>query len=93
MTVGFSQITNPADTGHKLNVIMTFRRPGRLMYVQFTSCDYGERKVTSKSLEIQKILIDNIPSKFEDGFRITDPIPYLKEPKITMALNMIRIRN
>ena len=29
----------PVDTGRKLNVNKTFRRrPGRLMYVQFTSC-------------------------------------------------------
>ena len=30
------------DTGRKLDVHKTFRRrPGRFMYVQFTSCDYG----------------------------------------------------
>ena len=35
---------NPVDTGHKLNVHETFRRrPGRLMYVQFTFCVHGER--------------------------------------------------
>ena len=32
----------PVDTGRTLNVHKTFRRrPGRLMYVQFTSCVYG----------------------------------------------------
>ena len=32
----------PVDTGRKLNVNKTFRRrPGCLMYVQFTSCVYG----------------------------------------------------
>ena len=31
----------PVDTGRKLNLHKTFRRrPGRLMYVQFTSCVY-----------------------------------------------------
>ena len=30
------------DTGHRLNLHKTFkRRPGRLTYVQFTSCVYG----------------------------------------------------
>ena len=34
---------NPIDTGSKLNVHKAFkRRPGRLMYVQFTSCVYWE---------------------------------------------------
>ena len=34
---------NPVDTERKLNVHKTFRRrPERLMYVQFTSCVYGE---------------------------------------------------
>ena len=34
---------NPVDTGRKPNVYEMFRRrPGRLMYVQFTSCVYGE---------------------------------------------------
>ena len=34
---------NPVDTGRKLNVHKTFRRrPGRLMYVQNTSCVYWE---------------------------------------------------
>ena len=33
----------PVDTGRKLNVHKTFRRrPGRLMYVQFTSCVYWD---------------------------------------------------
>ena len=32
--------TSPVDTGRKLNVHKTFTR--RLMYVQFTSCVYGE---------------------------------------------------
>ena len=43
--LNFEILTNnrPVDTGHKLNVHKTFRRhPGRSMYVQFTSCDYGE---------------------------------------------------
>ena len=32
----------PVDTGRKLNVNKTFRRrPGCVMYVQFTSCVYG----------------------------------------------------
>ena len=35
----------PLDTGRKLNVHKTFRRrPGRLMYVQFTSCVYWVRR-------------------------------------------------
>ena len=35
---------SPVDTGRKLNVYETFRRrPGCLMYIQFTSCVYGER--------------------------------------------------
>ena len=34
--------TCPVDTGRKLNVHKTFRRrPGRLMYVQFTPCLLG----------------------------------------------------
>ena len=38
---------HPIDTGRKLNLHKTFRRrPGRLlnlyMYIQFTSCVYGE---------------------------------------------------
>ena len=34
---------NPVDTGSKLNVHKTFRRrPGRLIYVQLSSCVYGE---------------------------------------------------
>ena len=34
---------SPVDRGRKLNVHKTFRRrPGRLMYVQFTSCVCGE---------------------------------------------------
>ena len=32
--------TSPADTGRKWSLHKTFRR--RLMYVQFTSCVYGE---------------------------------------------------
>ena len=33
----------PVDTGRKLNAHKMFRRgPGRLMYVQFTSCVYGD---------------------------------------------------
>ena len=36
------KIVYPVDTGRKLNVHKTFRRrPGRLMYVQFTFCVYG----------------------------------------------------
>ena len=35
--------SNPVYTGRKLNVHKMFRRrPGRLMYVQFASCVYGE---------------------------------------------------
>ena len=38
----------PVDTGRKLNVHKTFRRrPGRLMYVQFTSCVYGVSSICS----------------------------------------------
>ena len=45
--VGFARYTqlihNPVDTGRKSNEHNTFRRrPGRLMYVQFTSCVYWE---------------------------------------------------
>ena len=37
---------DPLDTGRKLNVHKTFRgRPGRLMYVQFTSCVYWEKHI------------------------------------------------
>ena len=37
----FTSSTSPVDTGRKLNVHKTFRRrPG--LYVQFTSCVYGE---------------------------------------------------
>ena len=45
---------NPVDTGSKLNVHQTFRRrlgrtsTERLMYVQFTSCVYGEIFVREK---------------------------------------------
>ena len=36
-------LVTPVGTGHKLNVHKTFRRrPGRLMYLQFTSCVHGE---------------------------------------------------
>ena len=37
------------DTGRKLNVHETFRRcPGRLMYVQFTSCVYWDNNSNKK---------------------------------------------
>ena len=38
-TINFPEINN---TGRKLNVHKTFRRRKCLMYVQFTSCVYGE---------------------------------------------------
>ena len=41
LNLQLGQRTYPGDTGRKLNVHKTFRRrPGRLMYVQFTSCVY-----------------------------------------------------
>ena len=43
--LGCNTNRNPVDTGRKLNVHKTLRRPPeRLMYVQFTSCVYGEQK-------------------------------------------------
>ena len=44
MLYGYSDVKSyfPVDTEHKLNVHKTFRRrPGRLLYVQFTSSVYG----------------------------------------------------
>ena len=39
------KLANSLGTGRKLNVYKTFRRhPEHLMYVQFTSCVYGEER-------------------------------------------------
>ena len=47
----WNQSKDPVNTGRKLNVHKTFRRrPGRLMYVQFTSCVYGRHIFSTYSL-------------------------------------------
>ena len=50
--INMSTLGNPVDTGRKLNVHKTFRRrPGqRLMYVQFTSCDYWDVSFSENSI-------------------------------------------
>ena len=43
----FVAVNNSLDIGRKWNVHKTFRRrPGRLMYIQFTSCVQGEEKLS-----------------------------------------------
>ena len=50
----------PVDTGCKLNVHKTFRRrPERLLYVQFTSCVYGDNIYIEHSTHFFEALFED----------------------------------